>query len=83
MVNPMPSSPMRLATGTRTSWKMTCAVGWACQPILRSGAPKDRPGVSLGTTMVEMPRGPGPPVRAITNDASKRVSPEPPTSGLT
>ncbi|CQA10046.1 Uncharacterised protein [Mycobacteroides abscessus] len=76
MVNPMPSSPMRLATGTRASSKTTCAVGCACQPILRSGGPKDSPGVPLGTTMVDMPRGPGPPVRAITTYRSAVPAPE-------
>jgi hypothetical protein len=44
-----------LATGTRTSSKITCAVGLAFQPSFFSGAPKETPGVSFSTTRQEMP----------------------------
>ena len=65
-LKPSPSGPSRFATGTRQFSKITARVGWAFQPILRSFAPKDRPGVPPSTTMAEMPEGPSPPVRAIT-----------------
>ena len=61
----MPSAPSRLATGTRASSRITARVGWAFQPIFRSFAPKERPGVSFSTTRVEMPDGPPSPVRTI------------------
>ena len=57
ILKPMPSSPSRLATGTRTFSNMTARVGWAFQPILRSLAPNEMPGVSPGTIKVEMPAG--------------------------
>ena len=63
---PWPSAPRRLATGTRASAKFTMAVGWLCQPSFFSCLPKVSPGVSLGTTRVEMPLGPAPPVRHMT-----------------
>src|ERR1700722_9502257 len=66
ILKPMPSSPRRLATGTRAFSKITARVGCAFQPILRSLAPSDSPGVPLSTTNVEMPPGPSPPVRTIT-----------------
>ena len=66
ILKPMPSSPSRLATGTRAFSKITARVGCAFQPILRSLAPNERPGVSPSTTSVEMPPGPSPPVRTIT-----------------
>ena len=62
---PVPSSPSRFSTGTRHAWKITCRVGCAFQPILRSLGPTLRPGASRGTTRAEMPFGPGPPVRTI------------------
>ena len=43
---PLPSSPRRLAIGTRTLSKMTWRVGWAFHPIFFSFGPNDRPGVS-------------------------------------
>ena len=57
---------MRLASGTRQSSKLTCAVGWAFQPIFFSWAPNERPGVPVSTTKAETPLAPGPPVRAMT-----------------
>ena len=63
--NPSPSAPSRFATGTRQSAKVTVLVGWLFQPSLRSGAPKDRPGVDFSTTTQEMPRGASSPVRSI------------------
>ena len=66
MRNPSPSSPTRLAAGTRQSSKLTIAVGWAFQPIFRSWAPNVRPGVSFSTTKVETPLAPASPERAIT-----------------
>ena len=66
ILNPVPSSSSRLATGTRTSWNVTARVGCAFQPILRSLLPNEMPGVSPGTIKVEMPEAPSPPVRAIT-----------------
>ena len=52
---PSPSAPTRFSTGTRQSSKITCAVGDAFQPSLRSGAPKDSPGVPFSITRQEMP----------------------------
>lgn len=66
ILKPMPSGPIRLATGTRQFSKITARVGWAFQPIFFSLAPKERPGVPFSTTMVEMPDGPASPVRTIT-----------------
>ena len=63
---PSPSAPMRFSTGTRTSSNITWAVGWEFQPILRSLAPNDRPGIPFSTTIADTPLAPGPPVRAIT-----------------
>ena len=65
MRKPSPSAPMRLATGTRQSSKITSAVGWLFQPILRSFLPKERPGVPFSTTRQEMPFGPSSPVRTM------------------
>ena len=58
ILKPEPSSPSRLPTGTRTSSNVTARVGWAFQPILRSLAPNEMPGVSPGTIKAEMPRRP-------------------------
>ena len=56
---PSPSAPPSIASaGTRTPSKMTCAVGWACQPIFSSLAPKLSPGVPFSTMNAEIPRGP-------------------------
>ncbi len=66
MPKPSPSSPSRLATGTRTLSKITWRVGWAFQPIFFSLAPKDSPGVPAGTTNAVMPWLPVSAVRAIT-----------------
>ena len=65
MRKPWPSVPRRLATGTRQPSKRTARVGWAFQPIFRSSAPKERPGVSFSTTTAEMPAGPASPVRTM------------------
>ena len=65
MRKPSPSAPTRLAAGTRQSSKFTWAVGWAFQPILRSGAPKLSPGVPFSTTRAETPLAPSPPVRTM------------------
>ena len=53
-------------TGTRTSSKTTCLVGWAFHPIFFSFGPKPRPGESAGTTIALIPFAPGSPVRAMT-----------------
>ena len=66
ILKPMPSSPMRLATGTRAPSKLTSAVGCAFQPIFFSFLPKPTPGVPASTSTVEMPAGPASPVRHIT-----------------
>ena len=56
---PSPSAPPSIASaGTRTPSKTTWAVGWACQPIFSSLAPKLSPGVPFSTMNAEMPRGP-------------------------
>ena len=65
MEKPCPSSPIRLATGTRQSSNVTMAVGCDFQPSFFSGAPKPRPGVPFSTTRQEMPFGPLPPVRTM------------------
>ena len=65
MRKPWPSSPSSASAGTRASSKITWRVGWAFQPIFFSCAPKERPGVSFGTSKQEMPSGPSPPVRTI------------------
>jgi hypothetical protein len=61
-------APTRLATGTRQSSKITCAVGLAFQPSLRSRrAEADRPGVSFSTTRQLMPFDLSSPVRTMTD----------------
>ena len=65
MRKPSPSAPTRFATGTRTSSKMTCAVGCECQPSFFSCAPKLTPGMSFSMTRQEMPLGPSSPVRTM------------------
>ena len=66
ILKPSPSAPTRLAAGTRTPSMITWRVGWACQPIFFSLAPKLRPGVPLSTMKAEMPLAPPSPVRAMT-----------------
>ncbi len=67
ILKPLPSAPSRFSTGTRAPSKITARVGCAFQPILLLvRAEATRPGVSPGTTSVEMPRGPSPPVRTMT-----------------
>ena len=66
ILKPSPSAPSRFATGTRAPSKITMAVGWLFQPSFCSCLPKESPGVSLGTTRVEMPLAPAPPVRHMT-----------------
>ena len=55
MVKPMPSSPTRLAAGTRTSSKTTSAVGLPRRPILSSCGATLTP-QSASTTKQLMPR---------------------------
>jgi hypothetical protein len=56
---------MRFADGTRTSSKLTWAVGCECQPSFFSWAPKLTPFMSFSITRQEMPLGPSSPVRTI------------------
>ena len=65
MRKPSPSPPTRLATGTRTSSKLTCAVGCECQPSFFSCAPKLTPFMSFSMTSAVMPLGPSSPVRTM------------------
>jgi hypothetical protein len=58
ILKPMPSSPSRFSTGTRAFSKITARVGCAFQPILRSLAPNDTPGVLPSMTSVENAAGP-------------------------
>ncbi|COY60398.1 Uncharacterised protein [Mycobacterium tuberculosis] len=51
-------------------------MGWACQPIFASGAPKLSPGVPFSTMNADTPRGPSAPVRAITTYTSDAAAPE-------
>ena len=62
---PSPSAPTRLATGTRQSSKITCAVGLAFHPSFFSGAPNDRPGVPFSTTRQVIPPDLCSPVRTM------------------
>ena len=57
MVKPIPSSPTRLATGTRTSSKETAAVGLPRSPILSSCGATSTP-QSASTTKQLIPRRP-------------------------
>ena len=82
ILKPKPSSPMRLSTGTRQSSKLTCAVGWECQPSFFSWAPKLRPGVPFSTTMQEMPAGPSSPVRTMHTSTSDPCSAAPEMNAL-
>lgn len=66
ILKPSPSAPRRFSTETRTLSSITARVGWACQPIFFSLAPKVSPGASFSTTNAEIPFGPSSPVRAMT-----------------
>ena len=66
ILNPSPSAPIRLATGTRQASKLTTAVGCERQPIFFSALPKPRPGVPFSTRTELIPPGPSPPVRHMT-----------------
>ena len=48
-LKPWPSSPSRLATGTRTSLKNSSAVSWLCMPIFSSLRPRSKPGMPRST----------------------------------
>ena len=65
MRKPCPSSPSSASSGTRAPSNCTVRVGCAFQPILRSLAPKETPGVSFGTSSADTPPGPSPPVRTM------------------
>ncbi len=52
---PPPSSPTRLAAGTRTSSKLSSAVSLQRQPILSSGWLTVNPGSPLSITSSEIP----------------------------
>ncbi len=66
MVNPWPSSPIRRSTPTRAPSRSTWAVVDALNPIFRSGRAAETPGVSAGTSSVEIPCGPSSDVRTMT-----------------
>ena len=66
ILKPPPSTPTRLAAGTRTPSRITWRVGCARHPIFFSFAPKARPGASFSTMKAETPAAPPSPVRAIT-----------------
>ena len=76
MRKPSPWPPTRLATGTRTSSKLTWLVGCECQPSLRSCAPKLTPGMSFSITSALMPLGPSSPVRTMAIMTSLAPPPE-------
>ena len=76
MRNPSPTPPSRADAGTRTSSRITCRVGCAFQPILRSSGPKPSPAASAGTRKALIPRAPGSPVRAITTYTAASPAPE-------
>ena len=64
-LKPRPSSPIRLAAGTRTSSKYSAAVSDAHQPILASGV-RVKPARPRSISSSETPAAPGPPVRTAT-----------------
>lgn len=55
ILNPWPSSPIRLDLGMRTFSIMRLAVEEARIPSLSSLAPRENPGRFVGTTKAEMP----------------------------
>ena len=55
ILKPSPSSPMRFATGTRTSWSANADVSVARWPILSRCYSIVTPGVSIGTMNADMP----------------------------
>ena len=59
-----------MSSPTRQSSRITSRVSEACQPILRSGRPTDRPGLSASTMNVVMPLCPLGEVRAATTKTS-------------
>ena len=54
--NPVPSSPSRLSTGTRTSSKNSSAVSWACMPTFSRLRPRSNPSMPRSITSSDMPR---------------------------
>ena len=59
-MKPWPSSPIRLATGTRTSWKNSSAVSDSSWPTLSSLRPRLNPAMPVSTASRVMPRAPLP-----------------------
>ena len=57
---PLPSSPSRAASGTRTPSKVSSAVAWPRSPSLPWISRGSKPGASVGTRNAVMPRWPGP-----------------------
>ncbi len=58
ILNPSPSSPMRFSSGTRTSSKVSSAVGEPRMPILCSTRGAAKPGVSVSTMKALIPLRP-------------------------
>ncbi len=71
--NPMFSSPMRFAAGTRQSSKLSSAVSLAHQPVFASFLLTVNPGVPRSMTSSEMPPCPSPPVRTAVVAKSQRT----------
>ncbi len=72
-VKPLPTSPSRALSGTRTASKASSAVAWPRRPSLPWISVRVKPGRSVGTRKAVMPRWPGSPVRAKTRATSAQV----------
>ena len=55
ILKPSPSSPRRLATGTRQSSNISSAVSWVAMPIFLSFLPRTKPSALASITNSEMP----------------------------
>ena len=58
ILNPLPSSPIILATGILQLSKISSVVEAGCSPIFLSILPTEKPGASLSMTKALMPRYP-------------------------
>ncbi len=73
ILKPVPSSPIRALSGTRTPSRASSAVAWPRMPSLPWISVAANPAESVGTRNAEMPLGPGPPVRANSRTTSAHV----------
>jgi hypothetical protein len=72
----LPSSPSRFSAGITQSSNWTCEVGCASPAHLVFRRAEGKPGVPSSTSTADMPLGPSPPVRVITEIEIGKPPPE-------